>query len=188
MKKQYISAQSLLDDSFLLADKIYKSGYEPTFILALWRGGAPVGIAVQEYLAHRNIETDHIAIRTSYYDGIDGTDSDVKIYGINYLIKTVTAEDRFLIVDDVFDSGRTVEAVIQELRARMRRNSPSQIRIAAPYYKPTRNKVSFEPDYFIHTTEEWLKFPHSLEGLTDEEIATHRPELYSILQTAKKSK
>jgi len=186
MKKQYISAQSLLDDSFLLAQKIFESGFQPTFILALWRGGAPVGIAVQEYLAHKNIETDHIAIRTSYYDGIDGTDSDVKIYGINYLVKTVTADDRILIVDDVFDSGRTVEAVMEELKTKMRRNAPSQVRIAAPYYKPTRNKVSFEPDYFIHTTEEWLKFPHSLEGLTDEEIKTHRPELYKILQTANK--
>jgi len=49
--KQYISAQQLLDDSFNLAIKVLKSDYRPNFIAGVWRGGAPVGIAVQELLA-----------------------------------------------------------------------------------------------------------------------------------------
>ncbi|MBX2848349.1 MAG: hypothetical protein KTR16_08515 [Acidiferrobacterales bacterium] len=185
VEKKYISAQSLLEDSFRLADKIYAAGFKPTFILALWRGGAPIGIAVQEYFSSKNIETDHIAVRTSSYTDIDGQDPTVRLYGMNYLIKTVTAEDRFLIVDDVFDTGHTVATLIDDLKIKMRRNIPEQIRIAVPYYKPTRNKVDFEPDFFLHETNAWLKFPHSLEGLSKDEIAKHRPQLYSILQTAK---
>jgi len=185
VKKHYISAQSLLDDSFRLASEIYQSGFEPTFILALWRGGAPIGIAVQEFLSYKNVETDHIAIRTSSYSGIDGQDPEVRLYGMNYLIKKVSAEDRFLIVDDVFDTGHTVAALINDLKSKMRRNFPDQIRIAVPYYKPTRSKVDFEPDFYLHETEEWLKFPHSLEGLSDEEVAMHRPDLHEILKTAK---
>ncbi len=54
-----------------------------------------------------------------------------------------------------------------------------------PYYKPTRNETSRVPDYYLHETEQWIKFPHSLEGLTDEEIAAHRPALHAILSEAR---
>ena len=57
--KLFISAESLLKDSFKLASKVLSSGYRPTFIIALWRGGAPIGIAVQEFLAVHGIETDN---------------------------------------------------------------------------------------------------------------------------------
>ena len=69
--KLYLDANRLLNDSFRLADQVYRSGFEPTFIMALWRGGAPIGLAVQEYFAYRGIETDHILVRTSSYHGID---------------------------------------------------------------------------------------------------------------------
>ena len=88
--KHYISAQSLLDDSFRLGAAVYDSGYRPTFIIALWRGAAPIGIAIQEFLAFRGIETDHIAIRTSSYSGIDNQAREVAVYGLNYLIKNIT--------------------------------------------------------------------------------------------------
>jgi hypothetical protein len=51
-----------------------------------------------------------------------------------------------------------------------------------PYYKPTRNQTDSAPDYYLHETEQWLKYPHSLEGLSREEIAQHRPELYEIIK------
>ncbi|WP_413698687.1 phosphoribosyltransferase [Psychromonas sp. KJ10-10] len=66
-EKQYLSAQSLLQDSYQLARNILDSNFKPTFIVAIWRGGAPIGIAVQEFLAVHGIKADHIAIRTSSY-------------------------------------------------------------------------------------------------------------------------
>ena len=70
--KVYLSADKLLLDSFRLAGRVFASGFAPTVIIAIWRGGAPIGIAVQEFLAYCGIETDHIAIRTSSYGpGID---------------------------------------------------------------------------------------------------------------------
>ena len=73
-EKQYLSAQGLLEDSFKLAAQILASDFRPTFMIAVWRGGAPIGIAVQEFLAYHDIETDNIAIRTSSYAaGIDPT-------------------------------------------------------------------------------------------------------------------
>ena len=71
MNKVYLTGQGLLEDSFKLAQKVLESGFEPTFIIAVWRGGAPIGIAVQEYLHFHGIHADNIAIRTSSYSGID---------------------------------------------------------------------------------------------------------------------
>ena len=183
--KHYISAQSLLDDSFRLGSMIYDSDFRPSFIVALWRGAAPIGIAVQEYLAYRGVETDHIAIRTSSYSGIDNQAREVAVYGMNCLVKNMTHEDRLLIIDDVFDTGQTIQAVIEHLRKKARLNTPEDIRIAVPYFKPSRNVSDYKPDYYLHETERWLKFPHSLEGLSDKEIKTHRSDLFSILAEAK---
>lgn len=182
MSKVYLTAQGLLNDSFALAKQVLDSGFEPTFIIAVWRGGAPIGIAVQEYLEYHGIQTNHIAIRTASYSGIDQQAREVKVFGLNYLVKHVQHHDRLLIVDDVFDTGRSVEAIINELLSRARLNTPEQIRIAVPYYKPSRRQVELEPDYVIHETTDWLKYPHSLEGLSHAEMQEHRPEIYEILK------
>jgi hypothetical protein len=101
---------------------------------------------------------------------------------MNYLIKSVEQSDSLLIVDDVFDTGHTIEAVISHLKKYARLNTPHDIRVAVPYYKPTRNEVKRVPDYYLHQTEDWLKYPHSLEGLSLEEIAENRPQLYEIIK------
>ena len=181
----YIGAQELLEDAFELGARVLESGFLPSFIVAIWRGGAPIGIAVQELLDYFGVESDHIAIRTSSYSGIDGRSSEVRVHGLNYLLKNIDREDRLLIVDDVFDTGRTIEVVIDTLRVKARRNAPREIRVAVPFYKPSRNLTDRVPDYYLHETEEWIKFPHSLEGLTREEIARHRPALHAVLREAR---
>ena len=87
-----------------------------------------------------------------------------------------------MIVDDVFDTGKSVEAIFDELRSKARLNTPDDIRIAVPYYKPSRNQISREPDYVVHETSDWLKYPHSLEGLSVEEMAQKRPKIYQIIK------
>lgn len=173
--KLFISAESLLADSFELANKVLTSGYRPSFLVALWRGGAPIGIAVQELLEHRGLRTDHITVRTSSYTGIDHQEKTVRVHAMDYLVSHVTKEDELLIVDDVFDSGRSLEAVLDELRRRCPENHPKDVRIATVYYKPSRNRSMLRPDWFVHSTDRWLVFPHELVGLSDEEIAAHKP-------------
>ena len=101
---------------------------------------------------------------------------------MNYLVKNCRREDNLLIVDDVFDTGLTIQAVIEHLQQKARLNTPHDIRVAVPYYKPSRNLTAREPDYYLHETASWLKYPHSLEGLSIEEVAQHRPELYAIIK------
>lgn len=181
-QKHYLSAQQLLEDSFELGARIIRDGYRPTIMIAIWRGGVPMGIAIQELLAWYDIDTDHIAIRTSSYTGIDGHSHKIRIHGMNYLVKNCRHDDRLLIVDDVFDTGLTIDAVIRHLGERARLNTPRNIRVAVPYYKPSRNQTDREPDYYLHETAKWLKYPHSLEGLSREEVAQNRPELYAIIR------
>lgn len=173
--KVFISADSLLADSFELAAKVLASGYRPSFLVALWRGGAPIGIAVQEWLEYRGLRTDHITVRTSSYTGIDQTDKTVRVHAMDYLVSKVTSEDHVLLVDDVFDSGRSIEAVLDELQRRCPSNYPKDVKIATVYYKPSRNRSRRTPDWYVHATDQWLVFPHELVGLTEMEIAEHKP-------------
>ena len=174
-EKTFISAESLLRDSLELGRMVVRSGYRPTFLVGMWRGGAPIGIAVQEVLDYHEIPTDHIAIRTSAYYGIDKQEKTVRVHAIDYLVSRLTAEDQLLLVDDVFDSGRSLEAAIAELKSRCRRNFPERYRIATVYYKSSRNRSSLVPDYYVLDTDKWLVFPHELVGLTKEEILEHKP-------------
>ena len=171
MDKVFITANELLLDSFRLAELIYARGFRPHFIVGVWRGGAPVGIAVQEYLDHMGVSTDHIAIRTSSYYGIDQQNKEVKVHGLEYVVQNVSADQELLIVDDVFDSGRSIRAVVQTLAERAGANMPSTVKIACPWYKPSRNVTDMHPHFYVHATDKWLVFPHELKGLTLEEIA-----------------
>lgn len=181
MQKIYISAQSLLEDSYTLGKHILESDFRPNFIVGVWRGGTPVGISVQEMLAFFGLNSDHIAVRTSLYRGLDKRDKQVKVHGMDYLITHMNHSDSLLIVDDVFDTGRSIDAIMNTLDQKMRRNCPAQIRVATPWFKPRKNATTRIPDYYIHETDDWLVFPHELDGLSLEEISAGKGELASIL-------
>lgn len=181
MDKNFISAQSLLEDSFRLAAKVYEDGFRPDFIIGIWRGGAPIGIAVQEYFEFKNTPTDHIAVRTSSYYGINKQSKEIRVHGLHYLIENANAQDSLLIVDDVFDSGRSVDALIKQVHNQMRLNMPQDIRIACPWYKPANNKTDIVPDYYVNKTDEWLVFPHEIAGLTDDEIRAGKKDFANVM-------
>ncbi len=179
--RHYIGAQDLLEDSFELAVNIINSNFRPDYIIGIWRGGTPVGIAVQELLDHVGIDADHIAIRTSSYTGERQRSNAIAVHGLGYLIRKINEEDSLLIVDDVFDTGLSIEAVIAHLTERTRRNTPHDIRVATPWFKPGNNKTDRVPDYYLHETDQWLVFPHELDGLSAEDIGAHKPGLSRII-------
>jgi len=180
MKKVFISADQLLEDSFKLAINIFESGFRPDFIVGVWRGGAPVGIAVQECLDVLDVASDHIAIRTSSYTGIGERSKHVRVHGLKYLIKRLESEHSLLIVDDVHDSGLSIDQIIIDIKKACKKNTP-EIRVATPYFKPANNQTDRIPDYYIHERSEWLVFPHELDGLTAEELKENRPQLAHII-------
>lgn len=170
MHKTYISADQLLRDSSELALRIAQSGFRPTLIAGVWRGGTPVAIAVQEVMEFLGLSCDHIAIRTSSYTGIQQR-KHIEVYGLEYLRQTLQPHHSLLLVDDVYDTGLSMEQVLQELHE-LFANDPPEIRLAMPYFKPAYNRTQRTPDYYLHTTDDWLVFPHELQGLSDTEVMT----------------
>lgn len=187
MKKQFLDEQNLIEDSFRLAVSIFESGFRPTFIVGLWRGGSSVGIYVQECLQTLGVETDHISLRTSYkglhdYQKMIDNPGDIRVHGTQYLVENLNADDSLLIVDDVFSSGHNISAVIARLRKHLKRNLPKDIRIATLYQRPTLNQTDLRPDYCLHETENWLVFPYELKGLSVEEIQAHKPYVADLIR------
>ena len=168
--KLFLDAETLLSDSFELALQVYESGFRPTFILGVWRGGTPVGITVQEVLETLRCPTEHFAIRTSSYGGGQVGADVVQVFGLQQVIDLINKEDSLLIVDDIFDSGRSIKTIIDTLKTRARANTPSDIRVATLYFKPARNTTDRVPDFYLHETDQWTVFPHELRGCSIEEL------------------
>jgi len=170
-----------MEDSFRLGVKVYNSGFSPTVIVGLWRGGSTIGIYVQECLQTLGIKTDHIAIRTSYegstsYTGmVSDPQRKIQVHGTQYLLENLNHDDSLLIVDDVFSTGFNVQAVIDRLRTRLKRNMPADVRIATPYYKSPNRKTARVPDYYLCECNEWQVLPYELDGLTEAELTRHKP-------------
>jgi hypothetical protein len=186
MNERFIGANELLRDSFQLAANIFEAGFKPDFLVGLWRGGSAVGIAVQEGLDYFGVQTDHIAIRTSYtgargYTQMISEGANIRVHGLQYLLETLCSHHSLLIVDDVYSTGSSVNAVISQLARKTRRNLPQDIRIATVWYRPSE-KTLRTPDYFVHETDDWLVLPYELSGFSITELKKNRPEMAVLLQ------
>ena len=167
--KIFIDAATLRLESIRLARRIWDDGFRPDFLIGIWRGGTPPAILVHEYFRLRGLDPYHTTIKTQSYHGMRRGESGVEIKGLEHVIDAVEASDKLLLIDDVFDTGHTMAAILAEVRRRARRNTP-ECRVGTVYYKPTRNETDVVPDYWCVETDDWIVFPHELEGLTDEEI------------------
>ncbi|MGI9223456.1 MAG: phosphoribosyltransferase [Woeseiaceae bacterium] len=184
MDRRYVGADELLRDSFQLAATVKDAGFKPDFLVGLWRGGSAVGIAVQEGLEYFGIKTDHIAIRTSYtgahrYSEMVNKADQIRVHGLQYLLENLCSHHAMLIVDDVYSTGSSVKAVIDQLTRKTRRNLPQDIRIATVWYRPT-DRTLLTPDYFVHETSDWLVLPYEMSGISLQDLRDNRPELATI--------
>ena len=188
MKKKYLDEETLILDSFKLGVNIFESGFKPTFIVGLWRGGSSVGIYVQECLQTLGIETNHISLRTSYrgqpyyHESVASPDAELRVHGTRFLLENLNADDSLLIVDDVFSTGKNIEAVINRLQMRLKRNMPHNVKIATLWQRPSYKAVDFVPDFMLNQTEDWLVFPYEMSGLSLDEIKEHKPFLMPFIK------
>ncbi|MAI15800.1 MAG: hypoxanthine phosphoribosyltransferase [Gammaproteobacteria bacterium] len=182
--KIFVSEKEHIADSYRLGATIFGSGYRPTFVLGVWRGGSTVALAVQECLAYLGVATNHITVRTSY-EGRDQYETSLKskekirVHGKSYALESITADDRLLIVDDVYRSGRHTRAVVDKLSEGLRRNMPKDVRVAA-LWKHT-DVTAPDPDYFLHETDQWVVLPYEMRGISEDELRTHKPFLSELL-------
>lgn len=181
----YIDEQSLLLDGYRLGRQIFTDGFHPDFIVGIWRGGSAVGIVVQECLQYLGVQSDHIAIRTSYkgmqyYDDMIKNAAEIGVHGLEYLEDRLESEHRLLLVDDVFSSGRSIQAVKDKLNRKLRRNMPEDTRVAAVWYRSVADRPA--PDYFVNETDRWLVLPYEFSGLSLDDIRTHKAWAAPLLE------
>jgi hypoxanthine phosphoribosyltransferase len=176
-KKIFVSADSLLNDSFTLGARVLASGFAPDMLIALWRGGTPVGAAIQELLVYCGVINQHFAVKTRHYAGIEQRHGKVLVEGLEPVLPHLRPGLKVLLVDDVFDTGLSLEALMGLLANQC---AGLEIRTATPYFKPANNQTARQPDYFLHSTDEWIVFPHELDGLRVAEILAGKPELTAL--------
>jgi len=178
--KHYISADEFLRDAWKLAAAVRSSGWRPDFLVALWRGGAPVGVAVHEYLKFTGWPVEHLPLKCASYAGIGKNAGEVVFTHADIVFGMLRQGDRVLVVDDIFDTGKTAKAVKERLDA-----VGAEMRMACVYWKPEKNLTDLRPDYFTKDVgSEWIVFPHEIEGLAPEEVAEKDPVLAGLLARA----
>lgn len=176
MEKKHLTADAFLADSWRLAAKVRASGWRPDVLIALWRGGAAVGVAVHEFLKASGWDVRHFPLKCKSYTGI-GRNGEVEFTFGDETFGSLGRGERVLVVDDVFDSGRTAEAVKRRIEA-----VGAEMKIATVYWKRENNETSLSPDFFVADPGgEWLVFPHEIDGLDAGEIEEKDPALAALL-------
>ncbi len=134
--------------SLKLASEIAREGLEIDLIVGILRGGYIVARILGDILGTENIGV----VEVKFYKGIEERAERPII------TQPLTADVKgknILVVDDVVDSGRTLEIVTEQVRLRGARS----VRTAVLFYKP---KSIIRPDFFAQETSEWVVFPWEL--------------------------
>jgi hypothetical protein len=131
-----------------LAQLIVADGFEPTVLLAIARGGLPVGGAMSYALGLKNC----CAINVEYYTGVDER-RDVPVILPPALDVVDLKDGRLLVVDDVADTGETLKLVADTIRPYV-----AELRTAVLYEK---SRSVMRADYVWGRTDRWINFPWS---------------------------
>jgi len=180
MHKEFVPYDTIRNNAMKLAYRIYKDGFIPDIIYVSLRGGAYMGNVISEYFKFISSEEKPVfyaaVVARSYTD--ISTQEAIKIDGWTYSPELLRGGDKVLLVDDVYDSGRTINYLTQVF---MRRGLPrDHIKIAVHDYKVREylpDAQPIHPDYWcrkieVKTVEDetWIHYmSHELVGLTAEE-------------------
>lgn len=163
---RFLKPNDIFVESIQLAKKVIESGVSPHFLVGVWRGGAPVALYVQGYLEKEGIYVDHIPIRSSLYKSPNQRKDTVGVHGLDYVTDRVRPHHTVLIVDDVFDSGLTMDSIVRSIQSDAGENAPENIKIATLFYKPKKNKTKLKPDFFVNEVDDdWVVFPHEISDM-----------------------
>ena len=116
MSKLYVDANELLANSITIAKKVYNNiDIKPDCVLSIWRGGGFPGKIIHEYLKFKNEDVKSLILRTSSY--LDNNEQSKKmLFDISEMtIEELKKSKNILIVDDIFDTGKTMEYIVNYL-------------------------------------------------------------------------
>jgi len=199
--KQFVAYDEVRNDALKMAHRIHEEGFVPDVIYVSLRGGAYMGNVISEYF--KIVRKDsrpvfYAAVVAHSYSNISQHE-EVRVDGWTYSPEYLRIGDKVLLVDDIFDSGRTINHLAEII---LEKGLPrSDVKIAVHDYKVCeyrKDPLPIVPDYWcrrhvIKTTadEIWIHYmSHELVGLSEVELAEHYypedPELREILKVLKK--
>jgi hypoxanthine phosphoribosyltransferase len=156
---KYVTWEEIHEALGILAEKILLNG-KPDVLIAIAKGGLIPGRILADFLS----VDDMGFIEVKFYEAI-GVRKE-RPYIKLAVLPPITAKN-ILVVDDVVDSGRTMQLVVEYLSS----HKVKSTKTVAIYVKPWS---SYIPDYYYEQATKWIIFPWELceavrEGVSVEE-------------------
>jgi hypoxanthine phosphoribosyltransferase len=145
MDKRFLSWHDIEDLVVRLLDDLPRD-YD--VLLAIARGGMVPCCLISEQIDIRNI----LVAAVMHYTGVGQTIE--RPLFLQFPDDILLADKHVLVVDDVWDSGKTIMAVKERLEAVGCRHE-----VATLHYKPQRSHFPVRPDYYAEETDEWIVYP-----------------------------
>ncbi len=146
MNKQHLTWTQIEDLAIRLADQLTKR-YE--VMLVITRGGMVPSCIISERLNLRNILVAAVMFYTERERTLD------KPIFLQFPADPLLTGRRVLIVDDVWDSGRTIMAVRERVL-----DAGGLPETAVLHYKPTHSAFTeTRPEYYVDETDAWIVYP-----------------------------
>ncbi len=200
MDKDFIKYETIRDNAIRMAHTIYNDGFVPDVIYVSLRGGAYLGNIISEYFKIRSVHLNskpvlYAAVVARSYTrptggGARGGRVQVVLDGWTYDPKYLRVGDKVLLIDDIFDTGNTINYLAQIILDNG--VGASDLRIAVHDYKERKDsQMTIRPHYYSRKqvvgageSSPWLHYlSHEMVGLTDEEISKYySKEIAAILQ------
>ena len=141
MEKFYYSYEEFKKDTQKLVNSCRE--YEPDILLAVARGGLTLSHLMAQAMDMRNL----YALNSIHYEG------ELKLDTFNiFNIPDVSHAKRVLVVDDMVDSGETMEEILKVLKEKF----PNvEFKLATIFYKKS---AVLQPDYTVREAKEWIDF------------------------------
>jgi hypoxanthine phosphoribosyltransferase len=180
--KEFLSFEEVRTAGLKLAYRIHTSGFVPDIIYVSLRGGACLGNIISEYfkvVRRRERPVFYAAVVARSYSDIR-RHTQVRVDGWTYNPDHLRSGDKILLVDDIFDSGNTINYLVGIF---LEKGIPREdIKVAVHDYKVRPKEAQpIQPDFYCrrHVINEeredaWIHYmSHELIGLTEEEIRKH---------------
>jgi hypoxanthine phosphoribosyltransferase len=203
MHKEFLPYNTVRNNALKLAHRIYHEGFTPDVIYVSLRGGAYLGNVISEYfkIVRKGTRPVYYAAAVARsYTGVRQSEQ-VKVEGWTYDPAHLRIGDKVLLVDDIFDSGRTINFLTGII---LEKGIPREdLKIAVHDYKffyDKKDQLPIQPDYWcrkhelsVSDDDIWIHYmSHELVGLSQEELEkhyyAHDPELREVLAVLNKPK
>jgi hypoxanthine phosphoribosyltransferase len=184
MKKEFLPYDTVRNNALKLARKIYTSGFIPDVIYVSLRGGAYLGNVISEYfkiINRRGRPVYYAAVVARSYADVRKSEQ-IKVEGWTYAPEYLRNGDKVLLVDDIFDSGKTINHLAEII---LEKGIPrADLKVAVHDYKylfDKQNQLAIQPDFWCRKHEfsikdeaSWIHYmSHELVGLSPDELEEH---------------